>query len=69
MDKPDIAILRPGTLQNQGEFEPIAHLYTRSKLPWFFIPQDVAKFENQPDEAGELIRLWQQKNSLKNSAK
>lgn len=27
IDKPDIAILRPGTLQNQGEFEPIAHRF------------------------------------------
>lgn len=62
LDKPALAILRPGTLENQGEFEPIAHVFIRSKLPWFSIPQDVAKFETFPDGEGELIRLWQEKN-------
>jgi len=30
LDKPDIALLRPGTLEHQQAFEPIAHVYTRS---------------------------------------
>jgi hypothetical protein len=62
-DKPNIAILRPGTLLNQNEFKPIAHLYVRSKQQWFSIPADVAQFETQPAQRGELMRLWQQRSS------
>lgn len=62
-DKPDIAILRPGVLLNQREFEPVAHLYVRSKQSWFSIPEGVAQFETQPGQQGELLRLWQQRHS------
>jgi len=61
-DKPDIAILRPGTLLNQSEFQPVAHLYVRSRQPWFSIPADVAQFETEPAQRSELLRLWQQRN-------
>ncbi|WP_413197345.1 GFA family protein [Pararobbsia alpina] len=59
-DKPDVAILRPGTLVDQSAFTPIAHLYVRSKQPWFSIPENVAQFETEPDDRQELIRLWKQ---------
>jgi hypothetical protein len=62
-DKPDIAILRPGTLLNQKAFKPVAHLYVRSKQSWLSIPDDTVQFETQPIERGELIRLWLQRNA------
>jgi hypothetical protein len=62
-EKPGIAALRPGVLLRQSEFEPVAHLYVRSKQPWFSIPEDVAQFDTQPDQPGELLRLWQQRHN------
>ena len=62
-NRPNLAILRPGTLQNHKEFEPVAHLYTRSALPWFVIPHGVATYTTQPDDPLELIRLWQEAKS------
>lgn len=57
-DKPNLAVLRPGTLHNVKEFEPVAHLYTRSALPWVVIPKGIACYETKPDDPGELVRLW-----------
>ena len=57
VDKPSVAILLPGTLRNAREFEPVAHLWTKSALPWAFIPPGVATYETQPGP-GELARLW-----------
>jgi hypothetical protein len=67
-DKPDIAILRPGTLLDQSTFEPIAHLYVRSKQPWFSIPNDAVQFETQPAHPDELIRLWRQRGDTQSEA-
>jgi hypothetical protein len=67
-DKPNLAILRPGTLENLNEFEPVAHLYTRSALPWVIIPEGVARYETQPNDPRELVRLWQEAASKRASA-
>ncbi|HEX5126625.1 MAG TPA: GFA family protein [Rhodocyclaceae bacterium] len=58
-DKPDLSILLPGTLQNQNEFEPIAHIWTQSALPWVTIPANAVKYETQPENSKELIQIWQ----------
>lgn len=57
--QPDLAILFPGTLEESHRFSPIAHLWVRSALPWVILPEDVARFDTQPSDPGELIRLWQ----------
>ncbi|MBN6209323.1 GFA family protein [Ralstonia flatus] len=63
LNRPNIALLRPGTLENQQAFTPVAHVYTRSKQPWFLIPPGVAQFETYPEQAEELVRLWRQATS------
>jgi hypothetical protein len=67
-DRPSLAILRPGTLENHREFEPIAHLYTRSALSWVVIPPGVASYETQPEDPRELVRLWQEATSRRAAA-
>jgi hypothetical protein len=67
-DKPDIAILRPGTLLDQREFEPVAHLYVRSRQPWFSIPEGAVQFDTQPRHPEELIRLWRQRSDERGDA-
>jgi hypothetical protein len=55
------AILSPGTLQALHQFEPVAHVWTRSALPWIEIPSDAEKFGTFPQDSDELRRLWQEK--------
>ena len=63
-DRPSLAILLPGTLQEASGFEPVAHVWVRSALPWVKIPEGVSKYETQPDDPNELIRLWQAKHGV-----
>jgi len=59
-DKPSMASLLPGTLHNSREFEPVAHLWMKSALPWVVVPPGAAVYETQPERSGELTRLWQE---------
>jgi hypothetical protein len=54
-------LARRGTLQNQSEFSPIAHVFTSSKQPWFLIPEGVPGFEGRVGEQEELFRLWRER--------
>jgi hypothetical protein len=58
-DRPSLATLLPGTLQNFRDFAPVAHIWTASAPQWVQIPPDVASYATQPDDPTELIRLWQ----------
>lgn len=57
-NRPNLAMLLSGTLHNHGDFEPVAHLWVKSALPWVIIPSGVARYETQPEDRMELIRLW-----------
>lgn len=59
-DRPTVAGLFPGTLHNAREFEPVAHLWTKSALSWVHIPPGATVYETQPNRPGELARLWQE---------
>ena len=61
------ADLRPGTLERAGEFSPVAHVFTRSALPWFVFPEGVARYEAAPDDPYELVRLWQESRARANN--
>lgn len=63
-DKPSLAILLPGSLQNFSAFAPVAHIWVKSALPWVVIPSGVATYETQPDDPQELVRLWQAAREL-----
>ena len=60
VNRPKLAILRPGLLQQAKDFTPIAHQYVRSALPWFVFPEGVPLYEAAPADPAELVRLWQQ---------
>jgi hypothetical protein len=57
---PEIAVLRPGSLDDAKSFTPVAHIWMRSAHPWVRVPEGVARFEQQ---AGfeELARLWRER--------
>ena len=57
---PDLAVLRPGTLDDTSWVRPVAHIFTRSAQPWVRIPEDSLRFEAEPegDEIVDLARAW-----------
>jgi len=55
------ADLRPSTLELAKTFNPVAHVFVRSALPWFVFPDGVARYETKPDDPLEMVRLWQGK--------
>lgn len=57
---PELAVLRPGTLDDTSWLEPVAHIWTRSAQPWYAFPEGVARYETQPADMRELVALWRQ---------
>jgi len=43
--RPAIRFVRVGTLEDPASLLPDVHIYTRSKLPWVGLPENVAAFE------------------------
>ncbi len=58
---PDLAFLKPGTLDDTSWVEPVAHFWTRSAQPWVKLGSETAIYETQPEDLQELIRLWRQR--------
>jgi hypothetical protein len=59
----DALFVRAGTLDKPHEVKPDVHIFTRSKLPWLQLPQDVRAFETfykidevWPAESKERLR-------------
>jgi hypothetical protein len=60
--RPEIKFVRAGTLDEPSSVKPDVHIYTRSKLPWVSIPDDVPSFDVYYDSkslwpAAKLERL------------
>jgi len=53
--RPDIAVLRPGTLDDTSWVKPQAHIWTRSAQPWVEIPEGVPRYETQPANFLDLL--------------
>jgi len=62
---PELAVLRPGTLDDTSWIHPIGHIWTRSAQPWVRIPRDTLNFEQQPqgDEVMAMVRAWRARTS------
>src|SRR6478672_1176950 len=52
--RPEIWFVRAGTLDEPARVAPDAHIYTRSKLPWVILPDEVPAFEVYYDSK----QLW-----------
>lgn len=55
--RPDILIVRAGTLDDRGSLVPAAHMWTRSKLGWVTIPADARAYETQPEDIAEWAEI------------
>lgn len=54
---PGFGSLRCGTLDNNSEFAPAAHIWVKSKQPWITLPDGVPTMETQPGDAAEWVRF------------
>ena len=52
--KPSVLFVRAGTLDDPTSVEPDVHIFTRSKLPWVALPDDVPAFDVYYD----MQELW-----------
>ena len=52
--RPALRFVRIGTLDDPAALTPDVHIYTRSKLPWIALPEDVPSFEAYYD----IKALW-----------
>ncbi|MBW2229363.1 MAG: GFA family protein [Deltaproteobacteria bacterium] len=55
---PDLFVLRPGTLDDPGTFDPIGYIWTGSARPWVSIPDSGVRCEGQPDDSRPWLRAW-----------
>jgi hypothetical protein len=60
---PQIAVLRPGTLDDTTWLDPVAHIWMRSAQPWVALPEGSVTFETQPDDPLALIKMWQERRA------
>jgi hypothetical protein len=56
--RPDIGIVRGGTLDDTSWLQPVAHIWARSAQPWFVFPNGVKTYDGQPGSMDELAELW-----------
>ena len=59
---PDTMNIKPGTLEDGGQFAPVAHIWVKSKMPWVTIPEDTLVYDTQPERFGDLVRAWAERN-------
>jgi hypothetical protein len=55
---PDMAVLKPGTLDDTSGLVPVGHVWTRSAQPWCDFAPGTIHYEAQPRDLGELIEAW-----------
>ena len=67
-NRPTMAVVLATTLRQHREFQPVAHIWTKSALPWVVFPPGVPTYETQPKDPMELVRLWQQEEGGNASA-
>ena len=51
----ELAVIRPGTLNDTSSLRPAAHIWTRSAQPWVVIPEDAIRYDTQPADLLQLI--------------
>ncbi len=44
--------IKPGTLDDTSWLEPGLHVWTKSRQPWFSIPEGIRSFDSQPQPTG-----------------
>jgi len=56
-NRPGMATIKGGSLDNAAELTPVAHIWTSSRQKWVALPQDVAQWEKQPATPEEWMTM------------
>lgn len=56
----NIVSVKPGTLDDRSWYQPVAHLWTKSKQPWVEIPNNTLVYEGQPEDFSAIYARWQE---------
>jgi hypothetical protein len=56
--RPNVGIVRGGTLDDTSWLQPVAHIWTRSAQPWFVFPEGITRYETQPAAFDDVAGLW-----------
>ena len=57
----EIVNVKPGTLNNTNWLSPVAHVWLRSAQPWVIIPEDVLRYDAQPESFDAIFKVWEEK--------
>lgn len=55
---PDLAVLKPGTLDDTSWLEPVGHIWTQSAQPWVEIPPHLVNYPEQAADLAALRAAW-----------
>ena len=55
--RPGMATIKAGTLDDSAGVVPKFHLWTSSKQPWVFVPENSVALEEQPASTAEWMQL------------
>jgi hypothetical protein len=58
--RPDVVIVRAGTLDDTSWLRPVAHVYLRCAQAWEKIPNNAECFDIRPADFAHLAGQWQQ---------
>jgi hypothetical protein len=56
-NRPELAVIRPGTLDDTSSLRPVAHIWTRSAQPWVVIPEGAIRYDTQPEDLLQLASI------------
>jgi hypothetical protein len=56
---PDLAVLKPGSLDDTSWLEPVGHVWTQSAQPWVIFDEGTLLYEAQPPDLAALNKAWQ----------
>jgi hypothetical protein len=60
---PNIAVLKPGTLDDASWAKPVAHVWMSSALPWVAFNDDAPQYDDEGPGFETLIELWQKRKA------
>ncbi len=55
---PEVAVVKPGTLDDTAWLVPVGHIWTESAQPWVAIPARTVNYPRQPPDLAALAAAW-----------
>jgi len=59
--RPNVAIVKPGTLDDTSWLDPVGHIWTKSAQAWVDIPDEPFNAETQPVDLRAFVAAWKER--------